>query len=105
MTAGRESDFAEVLVDRLFLESFPNEQSPYFVREADGEVSRSLDKFRDRLKWHINNSLSKRQKEVIRYYLRGKKEREIASILGITQQVVHIYQHRAINKLKMMSVS
>ena len=105
MSAGRESDFAEVLVDRLFLESFPNEQSPYYVREADGHVSHALDAFRDKLKWHINNSLSMRQKQVIRHYLTGKKEREIAALLGITQQVVHIYKHRAINKLKKILAS
>jgi len=105
MTARQESDFAEVLVDRLFLESFANEQSPYHVRDTDGQVSRALDKFRSRLKWHINNSLSQRQKQVIRYYLNGKKEREIAAILGITQQVVHIYKHRAISKLQKVLVS
>ncbi|MDF1544344.1 MAG: sigma factor-like helix-turn-helix DNA-binding protein [bacterium] len=99
MTPRRESDFAEVLVDRLFLESFANDQSPYYVREGESKVARGLDKFRNRLKWHVNNSLSARQKEVVKFYLMGKTEREIARILGITQQVVNIYKHRAIKKL------
>jgi len=60
----------------------------------------ALGKFRNRLRWHINNTLSRRQRQVIRYYLSGKKEREIAKLLGITQQVVNIYKHRAIKKLQ-----
>ena len=99
MTARRESDFAEVMVDRLFLESFANEQSPYYVGDSESSVAKGLDRFRNRLKWHVNNSLSPRQKEVVRFYLSGKTEREIAGILGITQQVVNIYKHRAIKKL------
>ncbi len=95
----RESDFAEVAVDRLFLESFANEQSPYHTEEGDEIMRGDLDKLRSKLKWHINHSLSKRQKEVIRFYLKGKTERQIATILGVTQQVVNIYKHRAIKKL------
>jgi len=52
-----------------------------------------------RLRWHIEHTLSGRQKQVICYYLTGKKEREIARLLGIRQQVVNIYKHRAIRKL------
>lgn len=100
MTAKSESEFAEVLVDRLFLESFANESSPYFRSEGEKSPSEALDKFRGKLKWHVSNSLSRRQQQVIRFYLTGKKEREIATILGITQQVVNIYKHRAIKKLK-----
>jgi len=102
----RESDFAEVLVDRLFLESFANEQSPYYSGDSDLSADlNSLDKFRNRLKWHIANSLSPRQKEVIQHYLKGRKEREIAGIIGVTQQVVHIYKHRAIKKLQKVLAS
>ncbi len=91
-------EFTEVLVDKLFLESFANEQSAY---HSNGEVpvNNYYDKFKSRLNWHINHSLSPRQKQVIKYYLSGKKEREIARILGIKQQVVNIYKHRAIKKL------
>ncbi len=100
MATRREFQFAEVLVDKLLLESFANERSAYF---PDGNVTarnNDLHRFRNRLKWHINNSLSQRQKQVLRHYLVGKKEREIAQMLGITQQVVNIYKHRAIKKLQ-----
>ncbi|HVP06870.1 MAG TPA: LuxR C-terminal-related transcriptional regulator [Candidatus Acidoferrum sp.] len=100
MVARKEFEFAEVLVDRLFLESFANEQSPYHKGEGDSKVSEALDRFRGRLNWHISHSLSSRQKQVIRFYLSGKREREIAHVLGIKQQVVNIYKHRAIKKLQ-----
>jgi len=99
MTPRRESEFAEVLVDKLFLESFANEQSAYHTYNRENQLSTVSDKLRSLLKWHINHSLSPRQKQVIKYYLSGKKEREIAQILGIKQQVVNIYKHRAIKKL------
>lgn len=95
----KEHKYAEVLVDKLFLESFANENSAYFLSDPEAEMHKSLDKYRNRLKWHIKRSLSKRQKEVLEHYLTGKTEREIARILGVTQQVVNIYKHRAIKKL------
>jgi RNA polymerase sigma factor (sigma-70 family) len=95
----REHEFAEVLVDKLFLESFANEHSPYHSDESEEKLRNNYERVRDKLKWHINHSLSSRQKEVLRHYLTGKTEREIAKILGITQQVVNIYKHRAIKKL------
>jgi RNA polymerase sigma factor (sigma-70 family) len=100
MSRSRESEFAEVLVDRFLLESFANEQSAYHRMDAEAVRSERLDRFRSKLKYHINRSLSLRQKQVIKHYLAGKKEREIAHILGITQQVVNIYKHRAIKKLQ-----
>ncbi len=100
MPQKKESDFAEVLVDKLFLESFANEQSAYYTNSTGQPSGVALGKFRNRLRWHINNTLSRRQRQVIRYYLSGKKEREIAKLLGITQQVVNIYKHRAIKKLQ-----
>lgn len=98
MTGRAEHNYAEVLVDKLLLESFANENSAYFTATSSNRTP-SLIKFRSRLKWHIKRSLSKRQQEVIEFYLTGKTEREIATILGITQQVVNIYKHRAIKKL------
>ncbi len=95
----REYDFAEVLVDQLLLESFSNERSPYFQSGEDAPTARLIDKFKGKLTYHINHSLSKRQKQVIKSYLQGKREREIAAELGITQQVVHIYKQRAIKQL------
>jgi len=99
MTSEKEFRFAEVLVDRLFLESFSNEQSAYHLALERKLDPKKRDQLLARLKWHINNSLSMRQKEVIKFYIKGKKEREIASILGVTQQVVNIYKQRAIKKL------
>ena len=99
MSPSKASRFTEVLVDRLFLESFSNEQSVYSKENQQRIEPKLKIRLVRKLKWHINNSLSDRQKEVIKYYLSGKKEREISEILGITQQVVNIYKHRAIKKL------
>lgn len=100
MRPKKESDFAEVLVDRLFMESFANESSAYYKTAEDVQRDEQLEKYKSRLKWHMNHSLSKRQKQVVRLYLEGKKQREISEILGIKQQVVSIYKKRAINKLR-----
>ena len=89
----------ELLVEKLFLESFANEQSAYHQDDEDRSLKKFHDSFRGKLKWHIDHSLSPRQKQVIRHYLNGEKERDIARALGITQQVVNIYKHRAIKKL------
>ncbi len=99
MPTRREFEFAEVAVNKLFLESFANEHSPYYVGNEEKPLAVTLGKYRNRFKYHVNNSLSMRQKEVIKHYLTGKTEREIAKILGVTQQVVNIYKHRAIKKL------
>jgi DNA-binding NarL/FixJ family response regulator len=94
-----EAEFAEVMVGRLLLEAFANERSAYHQSAEELDSKTSLDRYRGKLKYHIRNSLSPRQKQVITQYLRGKKEREIAQVLGITQQVVNIYKHRAIKRL------
>ena len=99
MPSRREYEFAEVLVDKLVIESFANERSPYHSDGMERIEPESLDRIRSKLRWHIRRSLSPRQKQVIEYYLKGKTEREIARILGVTQQVVNIYKHRAIKKL------
>ena len=105
MTIPEEHRFAEIRVEKLFLESFANESSAYFVGKQELSKKSSLDKYRTKLNWHIKRSLSKRQKEVLSLYLSGKTEREIAAILGITQQVVNIYKHRAIKKLHKLIVA
>ena len=99
MEKPRESDFAELPVNRAILESFANEQSAYYQPDEEGKASEGLDRFRDKLVWHINHSLSVRQKQVLRSFLAGRKERETARILGVTQQVVNIYKQRAIKRL------
>ena len=105
MAHREEFEFAEVSVERLFLESFANERSPYYSDSLELSKRNFLSKYRNKLRWHINHSLSPRQKQVLKHYLSGKKEREIAKILGVTQQVVNIYKHRAIKKLHRLVVS
>jgi RNA polymerase sigma factor (sigma-70 family) len=94
-----ESDFAEINVDGL-IEQLPNEASAYFKSARDEKVDELFDRFRTRLRYHLARSLSPRQKEVMRLLLLGKKQREIAAILGIQRPVVSIYKRRAINKLR-----
>ena len=100
MTKQDQSAFFEVMVDRLIVESFPEEKSLYFQGAVESEGKSKIDIIRGKVVWHINHSLSKRQKEVMRLYLLGKKEADIGLILGIKQQVVNIYKKRAINKLR-----
>lgn len=104
MSRKKEHDFAEVAVDRLLVESFANEASAYFRTAVDESREELFDRYRTKLKWHLNHSLSMRQKQVLKLYLKGKKQREIGIILGIKQQVVSIYKHRAINKLKKIMI-
>lgn len=97
-----EHDFAELILERRKLESFANERSAYH-QESESEAKAPDNTFRalqTRLRWHISHTLSSRQREVIRLILKGKREREIAQILGITQQVAHIYKWRAIKRLR-----
>ena len=95
-----QSDFIEIAVDRMLMESFSNDASAYFKDVGDHQRDRLFDYFRSKFKWHINRSLSTRQRQVITLTIKGKKQREIATILGITQQVVSIYKMRAITKLR-----
>ncbi|MCX6827085.1 MAG: LuxR C-terminal-related transcriptional regulator [candidate division Zixibacteria bacterium] len=100
MKESGKSAYFEILVDKLIIESFPIERSLYHKFSRDRRKKYKIDKLRNKMIWHINHSLSKRQKEVIKLYLMNKKEAEIGQILGVKQQVVSIYKHRAINKLK-----
>jgi DNA-binding NarL/FixJ family response regulator len=96
----REHQFAEVIFEKLTLEGLPEEQSAYFESEDESSRRKLIIKLEPKLRWHIRNSLSSRQREVVKLILNGKTEREIAEILGITQQVVHTYKRRAINRLR-----
>lgn len=95
----KEFEFAELPVDKLILESFASTQSAYHGGEGEGNTSVQLGRFRQKLLWHIGHSLSGRQHQVIRAFLAGRKERDTARELGITQQVVNIYKQRALKKL------
>ncbi len=91
MAPRKEMENTEILIGKLLLRLYASENL-------------SVDKLRHDLKWHIDNSLSPRQEQVMKYFLNGKKEREIAHILGITQQVVNIYKQRAIKKLNKLLI-
>lgn len=95
----KEYEFAELPVDKLILESFADAQSAYHNAETDQVPEDKSQRFRQKLMWHIGHSLSERQQQVIRAFLAGRKERDTARELGITQQVVNIYKQRAIKKL------
>ncbi len=97
--AQREHLFAEVIVDRDVLERFSQEMSAYYETAAAADKRTGYVKFRNKLLWHIRHSLSERQRQTLMMILSGKTEREIASLLGVTQQVVHIYKQRAIKRL------
>lgn len=98
MTA-REYQFAEVAVDRDVLERFSQEMSAYYEDSATADRRLSYAAYKRKLFWHIRNSLSERQRQTLLLLLSGKTERETATILGVTQQVVHIYKQRAIKRL------
>ena len=100
MKENEEHKFAEIVFEQVVLENLPEKQSAYFQSEDDAAHKQRLLQFESKLKWHIQNSLSQRQREVMNLILSGKTEREIAVILGVTQQVVHIYKWRAIHKLR-----
>lgn len=91
MAPRKEMENTEILIGKLLLRLYASENL-------------SIDKLRHDLRWHIDNSLSPRQEQVMKYFLTGKKEREIAHILGITQQVVNIYKQRAIKKLNKLLI-
>jgi len=73
MSGSKESEFAEVVFDRFILESFSTDKSAYYKDESDIVRDKRFDKIRSKFIWHINHSLSKRQKEVIKLIMTGKK--------------------------------
>ena len=91
MVPRKESENTEILIGKILIKLYADENL-------------SIEKLKNNVKWHIDNSLSPRQGQVMKYYLNGKKEREIANLLGITQQVVNIYKQRAIKKLNKLLV-
>ncbi len=92
--------FAELVVDRGVLERFSQEMSPYYEDDLVSAKHDFYSRFKRKLLWHIRNSLSERQRQALLLILSGKTEREAASTMGVSQQVVHIYKLRAINKLR-----
>ena len=95
-----EYQFAEIVVDNSILEQFSQDMSAYYEDEISNAKHEFYASFKRKLIWHIKHSLSDRQRQTLMLILSGKTEREAASILGVSQQVVHIYKWRAVNKLK-----
>ncbi|MBD3219224.1 MAG: hypothetical protein GF310_13190 [candidate division Zixibacteria bacterium] len=100
MQSKKEYLYAEVLVDSELLEKFPEERSAYYQTRNERDKREFSRKFIAKLNWHIRNSLSDRQREVIELIIEGLTEREIAARLEIAQQVVNIYKWRAIMRLR-----
>jgi DNA-binding CsgD family transcriptional regulator len=98
--SNREHLFAELLVDRDVLERFSQDMSPYYQDNEASARRAFYSAFKRKLLWHIRHSLSGRQRETLLLILSGKTEREAAADLGVSQQVVHIYKVRAINRLR-----
>jgi DNA-binding CsgD family transcriptional regulator len=96
----REYLFAEQHVDRMVLERFSQEMSAYYEDEELSAKRSFYASFKRKLLWHIRHSLSPRQRQALLLILSGKTERDVATSMGISQQVVHIYKVRAVNKLR-----
>jgi DNA-directed RNA polymerase specialized sigma subunit len=102
----REYEFAEVAVDQAVLEQFSQEMSAYSSGDSEPEISsRRYSTYKRKLLWHIHHTLSQRQRQTLLLILSGKTERDVAAVLGVTQQVVHIYKWRAIKRLHECLVS
>ncbi len=97
--SNREYQFAEIIVNRDVLERFSLQMSAYYEDAETSSKRGFYAAFRKKLLWHIRHSLSERQKQTLMLILSGKTEREIAAVLGVSQQVVHIYKQRAIKRL------
>ena len=95
----REYQFAEITVDQQILEQFSQEMSAYYYDDDNRADFQNYAAYKRKLIWHINHSLSERQRQTLLLVLSGKTERDVAAILGVTQQVVHIYKWRAIKRL------
>ncbi len=95
----REYQFAEISVDQQILEQFSQEMSAYYYDNTDDESPHKYSDYKRKLLWHIKHSLSERQRQTLLLVLSGKTERDVAAILGISQQVAHIYKWRAISRL------
>mgnify|MGYP003774734207 CR=1 FL=1 len=100
MPSRKEYLYAEISLDPELINTFSNERSAYHQTHFEVEKKAFDRRFIGKLNWHIKNSLSERQKQVIKLIIEGLTEREIGARLGITQQVVNIYKWRAIKKLR-----
>jgi hypothetical protein len=72
MSDKKEYLYAEILLDKKIIEGFPNERSAHFQSEFEESHKAKYVKLVRKLNWHINNSLSRRQKEVLKLLLKRR---------------------------------
>jgi len=87
------SDFWEVSAESGYLENLPAERGLWFENDEDRENRYAFNEFFDEVKPFvmelIDAKLTKRQLEVVKlYYVYGKTQEDIATILDLTQSTV-----------------
>ena len=87
------SDFWEVQTGSAYLESLPANRGLWFETQIDRERRYAFEDFFKEVKpvvrEMISGSLTKRQREVVQlYYLQGKTQEDIATILDLSQSTV-----------------
>ena len=87
------SDFWEVSADSKYLENLPAERGLWFETSEDQERRHAFNEFFEEVKPTvmdiIDAKLTRRQKEVVKlYYVYGKTQEDIATILDLTQSTV-----------------
>jgi Sigma-70, region 4 len=87
------ADFWEVSAESGYLENLPAERGLWFENGEDREHRYAFNEFFDEVKPFvmelIDAKLTKRQQEVVKlYYVYGKTQEDIATILDLTQSTV-----------------
>jgi len=87
------SDFWEVTAESGYLENLPADRGLWFENSEDRERRYAFNEFFDEVKPTVMNlvdvKLTKRQQEVVKlYYVYGKTQEDIATILDLTQSTV-----------------
>ena len=86
-------DFWEVAAGAEYLESMPAERALWFETQDDRDRRYALSDFfqavKPAVREMIDGQLTKRQQEVVKlYYLHGKTQEDIATILDLSQSTV-----------------
>ncbi len=99
------SDFWEIPAGSKYLESLPAERGLWFDTEIDRERRYAFQDFfaavRPAVREMIDGQLTRRQREVVQlYYLYGKTQEDIATILELTQSTVSRHLFGTVRKGK-----
>ena len=99
------SDFWEIPAGSEYLESLPAERGLWFATEIDRERRYAFQDFfaavRPMVRQMIDGQLTRRQSEVVQlYYLHGKTQEDIATILDLTQSTVSRHLFGTVRKGK-----